>query len=113
MGLLQTGAEPHLSIEARSMLFSIADYALTNTFRHAGAGSVFVWVDIGERLIRVSVSDDRVGLPDVYAEHGHGFANIARLAKRLGGRLVVEPGGQGGGASVAREVPTSRLLQEE
>ena len=112
MGLLQTGAEPHLSIEARSMLFSIAHNALTNTFRHAGAGRVFVRVDIGERLIKVLVSDDRVGLPDDFAERGHGFANIARLAKRLGGRLVFEPGGQSGGASVACEVPTSHLSQE-
>ena len=109
--LQQTGAEPPLSIETRSMLFSIAHNALTNAFRHAGASRVYVRLDFGEERIRISVSDDGVGLPDDYEERGHGFANMARLAKRLGGRLVVEPGGPYGGASVACEAPTANLLQ--
>ena len=34
--LAQNGVEPPLSIEARSLLFTIAHNALTNAFRHAG-----------------------------------------------------------------------------
>ena len=36
------------------------------------------------------MSDDGIGLPDDYAERGHGFANMGAGAGRLGGRLIVE-----------------------
>ncbi len=55
--------------------------------------------------IRLSVSDDGTGLPDDYEERGHGFANMARDAGRLGGTLVVEKRGRLGGASVTCMVP--------
>ncbi len=38
-----------------------------------------------------SVSDDGVGLPDRYEGRGHGFANMRAYARRLGGRLIIEP----------------------
>ena len=98
--LTQNGVEPPLSTEARSMLFSIAHNALTNAFRHAGASRVLVELDFGRDELRLSVSDDRVGLPDDYEERGHGFENMRAYAGRLGGRLIVEPRGPVGGASV-------------
>ena len=98
--LTQNGVEPPLSTEARSLLFSIAHNALTNAFRHAGAGRVLIGLDFGEDELRLSVSDDGVGLPGGYEERGHGFANMRACAERLGGRLVVEPRGPDGGASV-------------
>ena len=98
--LTQTGVEPPLSIDARSLLFSIAHNALTNAFRHAEAGRVLIGLDFGRDELRLSVSDDGVGLPDDYEERGHGFANMRTYAERLGGRLIVEPRGPDGGASV-------------
>ncbi len=35
-----------------------------------------------------------------YEEQGHGFASVRAYAERLGGRLIVEPTGSVGGASV-------------
>ena len=35
-----------------------------------------------------------------YEEQGHGFASMRAYAERLGGRLIVEPAGPVGGASV-------------
>ena len=35
-----------------------------------------------------------------YEEQGHGFASMRAYAERLGGRLIVEPTGPVGGASV-------------
>ncbi len=99
--LTQNGVEPPLSVEARSLLFSIAHNALTNAFRHAGASRVQVELDFGAHELRLSVSDDGVGLPDDYEERGHGFENMRALAERLGGRLIVEPTGPVGGASVS------------
>ena len=106
--LTQNGAEPPLSVEAKSQLFTIAHNALANAFRHAGASRVLVELDFGRDGLRLSVSDDGVGLPDDYDERGHGFANMRTDAERLGGRLVVEPRGPAGGASVTCLMPLAR-----
>ena len=110
--LTQTGVEPPLSVEVRSLLFSIAHNALANAFRHAGASRVLVDLDFGQHEIRLSVSDDGVGLPDDYEERGHGFDNMRAYAGRLGGRLIVEPTGPIGGASVTCVMPLGRREQE-
>ena len=110
--LTQNGEEPPLSIEARSLLFTIAHNALTNAFRHAEASRVLIDLDFGQDELRLSVSDDGVGLPDDYEERGHGFANMLAHAERLGGRLIVEPRGPVGGASVTCVMPLGRGEQE-
>ena len=110
--LAQNGVEPPLSVEVRSLLFSIAHNALANAFRHAGASRVLVELDFGRDELRLSVSDDGVGLPDDYEERGHGFENMRAYAGRLGGRLIVEPRGPVGGASVTCVMPLARGEQE-
>ena len=103
--MTHTGVEPPLSVEARSLLFSIAHNALTNAYRHAEANRVTIDLEFDEKDSRLSVSDDGVGLPDDYAERGNGFANMSRAAERLGGRLVVEQRGAMGGATVTSVIP--------
>ena len=102
------GVEPPLSVEARSLLFSIAHNALTNAYRHAEASRVTINLEFAEKDSRLSVSDDGVGLPDDYAERGNGFTNMSRAAERLGGRLVVEQRGAMGGATVTCVIPRER-----
>ena len=89
--LTQNGVEPPLSVEVRSLLFSIAHNALANAFRHAGASRVVVELDFGRDELRLSVSDDGVGLPGDYEERGHGFANMRAYAGRLGDALSSNP----------------------
>ena len=103
--MTHTGVEPPLSIEARSLLLSIAHNALTNAYRHAAASNVAIDLEFTQENSRLSVSDDGVGLPDDYAERGNGFANMSRAAERLGGRLVVEQRGAMGGATVTCVIP--------
>ena len=103
--MTQRGVEPALSIETRSLLFSIAHNALTNAYRHAEASQVAIDLEYNGEGIRLSVSDDGIGLPDDYAERGYGFANMSRDAERLGGRLVVEERGRMGGATVTCVIP--------
>ena len=103
--MTQTGVEPSLSIESKSLLFSIAHNALTNAFRHSKASQVSIVLDYSGRGIRLSVSDDGIGLPDDYAERGQGFANMSRDAGLLGGGLVVEERGPMGGATVTCVIP--------
>ena len=103
--LRQHGAEPHLSVEAKSRLFTIAHNGLANAFRHAGASRVLVALDFGPDEISLSVSHDWVGLPDDYDERGHGFENMRTCAESLGGRLIVQTKGPVGGARLTRVVP--------
>lgn len=99
------GVEPPLEMEVRSLLFSIAHNALANAFRHAQARSVEVQMDFNTESIRLSVSDDGVGLPDDYTRRGLGFAGMRADAEAVGGSLIVESGGRRGGTSVTCSIP--------
>ena len=71
--VVQSGTEPRLSPITRGLLFGIAHNAMTNTFRHSRAGKVAIALNFGEEGLRMSVSDDGIGLPDDYEERGHGI----------------------------------------
>ena len=101
----QSGTERPLATEVRARLFSIAHNALTNAFVHARPGRVDVKLDFEADHIRLSVSDDGVGLPDDYAERGRGFDGMRADAEQLGGRLIVESGEGEGGTTIACVVP--------
>ena len=103
--MVQSGEEPTLATEVRTGLFSIAHNALANAFLHAQAGRVEVRLDFEDGGIRLSVSDDGIGLPEDYAERGRGFAGMEADAQRMGGRLTVESGRPGGGTTIACVVP--------
>ena len=100
----QSGTEPPLAVEMRAGLFSMAHNALTNAFLHARAGVVEVRLDFEADRVRLSVSDDGVGLPDDYAEHGRGFKSMSADAEGMGGSLVVESR-DGVGTTIACLVP--------
>ena len=91
----ETGVEPPLSTVTRSLLFSIAHNALTNAFRHSRAENVVIALDFRPGHLRMSVSDDGIGLPGDYAAQGHGFRNMEEDADRMGGQLGVESGRAG------------------
>ena len=101
--LVQNGDEPALSVIERSLLFSIAHNALTNAFRHSGAGGVTVMQDFTPDRLVLAVSDDGVGLPMGYSARGHGFRNMTAAADRLGGVLDVRS--DHGGTTVRCSVP--------
>ena len=101
----QSGTEPLLATETRSRLFSIAHNALTNAFLHARPGRVEVRLSFEADHIRLSVSDDGVGLPDDYAERGRGFKGMREDAEKMGGTLIAESGEGEGGTTIACVVP--------
>ena len=100
----QSGTEPPLTTETRTRLFSIAHNALTNAFLHARPGRVDVNLSFEPDRIRLSVSDDGVGLPDDYAERGRGFNGMRADAEHTGGTLIVESV-KGGGTTITCVVP--------
>ena len=81
----QSGTEPPLTTETRARLFSIAHNAMTNAFLHARPARVEVGLSFEADLVRLSVSDDGVGLPDDYAERGRGFDGMRLDAEQMGG----------------------------
>ena len=103
--LVQSGREPWLSTVTRGMLFSIAHNAMTNAFRHARAGKVAIVLSFENDGLRMSVSDDGIGLPEDYADRGHGFRNMRTDAERMGGRLEAAPGESGRGTTITCVIP--------
>lgn len=61
--MVQSGTESLLSTDVRARLFAIAHNALTDAFLHARAHTVELSLDFQPDGIRLSVSDDGVGLP--------------------------------------------------
>ena len=102
--LTQKGEEPPLSTEAKRLLFAIAHNALTNAYRHAQASEVNVGLEFKENALKMTVSDNGIGLPADYADRGHGFENMETDAVRLGGQLMIESGRDANGTKVTCEV---------
>ena len=105
----QHGREPPLPTITKSLLFSIAHNALTNVLRHAKASRALIELDCTGEQLRLSVSDDGIGLPPDYESRGHGFRNMIADAQRMGGCLEVESGGMDGGTTVACVIPNRNL----
>ncbi len=99
--VIHTGREPAMPAITRSRLFSIAHNAMTNAFSHSQAGRVVVGVQFEADHLRLSVSDDGVGLPEDYENLGHGFNSMKADAGRIGARLDVRSNGASGGTTVA------------
>jgi signal transduction histidine kinase len=92
--------------EAGQHLEQILREALSNTARHAGACRVRVSLVLARDEMDLVVADDGCG-PGAGANgqgDGQGLRNMRERARRLGGRLVVEPG-SGGGTRVTLAVP--------
>ncbi len=103
--MVQSGSEPQLPTVTRRRLFSIAHNAMTNAFRHARAGKITITLKFERKGLQMSVSDDGIGLPEDYADRGHGFGSMRVDAERMGGRLDVAAGEPGRGTTVTCTVP--------
>lgn len=95
-----------LPAEAGQHLEQILREALSNTARHAGPCRVRVALVLAPDELDLVVADDGRGPVGGEAEEGcgQGLRNMRERARRLGGRLVVEPGA-GGGTRVTLAVP--------
>ena len=106
--LVQSGTEPPLPTVTRRLLFSIAHNAMTNALRHSNASKITIVLSFEEDGIRMAVSDDGTGLPDDYADRGHGFRNMRTDAERMGGRLEASSASESGsGTTVTCVIPYS------
>jgi two-component system sensor histidine kinase UhpB len=84
-------------------LYRIAQEALTNVIRHAGATYAEVRLDVADGRLELVVRDDGAGPPASPGPDG-GIARMRARAALLGGELSVGPA-PGGGTAVRCSVP--------
>jgi signal transduction histidine kinase len=82
-GPLDLTVSPTLANELSAVLRE----AVTNVVKHAGAGRVLVQVQVTDDELRLEVTDDGSGPPDLLRGGGHGLRNLAARADRLGGSM--------------------------
>jgi signal transduction histidine kinase len=90
---------PPLSAAVEVAAYRIAQEALTNVARHAGANTCTVYLALDEGVLHVEVRDDGRGIPDPQedaARAGVGLTSMRERVGELGGSLVVEPLPEGG-----------------
>ena len=81
----------NLGPEAQQCVYRVAQEALSNAARHAGAGCVEVVLGTQDGRVRLSVSDDGRGFePQAVAETRYGLRGLRERAEMIGGALLVQ-----------------------
>jgi signal transduction histidine kinase len=89
-------------------VYRIAQEALTNTLKHAGAGSADVVVRYGEDAVELECTDDGGGgAARSNGNSGHGLVGMRERALMLGGALDTGPR-RDGGYRVRARLPLNR-----
>jgi PAS domain S-box-containing protein len=83
-------AEPALGAASREALYRIAQEAMHNVVKHAGAGKIELTLDAGGRSATLSVRDNGAGFDASADFPGHlGLRSMRERAERAGGALTV------------------------
>ncbi|WP_306955878.1 GAF domain-containing protein [Streptomyces sp. B4I13] len=98
-GLLDT----QVSRETADHVVAVLSEALTNVARHAHAARADVALETDGREVRLSVSDNGVGIPPEGRRSG--LRNMAERAQQLGGEMELTCP-EGGGTTLVWRVPT-------
>jgi len=94
-----------LSPEVEQSIYRVAQEALENIARHAGARHITLALDVEPPHLVLTVSDDGRGFdPDHAAPDGFGLKGIRERAEMLGGRVEIASR-EGGPTKVRLEVP--------
>jgi signal transduction histidine kinase len=90
-------------------LYRITQESLTNVSKHAPGASAAVHVAVSNGTVHLSVTNDapRVAVRDAPPGSGLGVPGMRDRAVSLGGALVAEATGDGGGWRVDAELPTT------
>jgi two-component system sensor histidine kinase UhpB len=111
---LETAGDPDsLADVVQTAIYRVAQEALTNVTRHAGATVVELVVAEDDRGVELRVSDDGRGFDPAVLPHvksltpgrGLGLIGMAERARLVGGELDVRSA-PGGGTTIALRVPT-------
>ena len=109
VNLWVTGEPVTLDPGVALAVYRIVQEALTNTLKHAGTATAEVWLDFGQRWLRVEVVDTGRG-ERIHASptaSGHGLLGMRERAAIYGGTLRTGPR-PGGGFRVIAQIPVER-----
>ncbi|MEO0391052.1 MAG: histidine kinase, partial [Pseudomonadota bacterium] len=108
-----------LDSDAKIALYRIAQEALTNIERHAGASRVSVDLRGHAKGATLKIVDDGVGIAAT-RHHGLGLRNMQERVEQLDGRLIIRPAKPSrtrrqpaGGTVITVTVPLTHLLPPE
>lgn len=94
------GLRVHLSLDestarlpaaTEAELLRIAQEAVTNARKHAGASNLWVTCEVDPPFAQIEVSDDGQGIADQRSDGHYGLAIMAERAERIRGRLEIRP----------------------
>jgi len=103
---LDTGGDPDRVAEVvQTAIYRVAQEALTNITRHAGATIVELVVAQTNGEVELRVSDDGRGFDPTARGRGLGLVGMAERARLVGGELDVRSA-PGGGTTITLRVPT-------
>lgn len=98
---------PDLPSDVALALFRIAQEALTNARRHAGASNARVALRVDDRSIVLRVEDNGAGFEPAKLDNGgHGLAGMAHRVQMMAGRFRVSSA-PGQGTVIEAQVPLS------
>ncbi|MFS8478483.1 MAG: GAF domain-containing sensor histidine kinase [Micromonosporaceae bacterium] len=89
LSLNESTARLPAAIEAE--LLRIAQEAITNARKHAGATNLWVTCEVDPPYARISIVDDGTGIGDQRVDGRYGLAIMAERAERIRGRLEIRP----------------------
>ncbi len=89
LSLDESTARLPAAVEAE--LLRIAQEAITNARKHAGASNLWVTCVVDPPFAQIEVSDDGHGIADQRPEGRYGLAIMAERAERIRGRLEISP----------------------
>jgi signal transduction histidine kinase len=95
----------------RTCVYRIVQEAMTNCARHAEARSIRISVKAADGLLRLSVSDDGVGIDPANRPRGLGLRGIEERVKELRGVMTISSDG-GRGTTLMVQLPLPLPLQE-
>lgn len=90
-----SAALPALGPRAEAAIYRVAQEALHNALRHAGAASVRVALSRTARQVVLEVSDDGHGFAPETPSSGLGLASMRERASAAGGELAIRSGATG------------------
>ncbi len=97
--------EPDIPMSVKEAIYRVAQEALHNITKHAGAGRVSLHLERGEGAVTLSIRDDGVGFDPEGEYPGHlGLRSMRERVELLGGEFSIESA-PGAGAAIRAAIP--------
>ncbi|HYM84213.1 MAG TPA: GAF domain-containing protein, partial [Candidatus Dormibacteraeota bacterium] len=105
--LIEADDVPRLPIAVEDATYRIAQEALHNVVKHAGAREVRLRLSVRDERLMVAIEDDGQGFDPASVPAGHvGLAGMRARAERVGGTLAISSR-RGSGTRIELELPVS------